>query len=139
MVDRILLGKENNRHLLRISKPGFDVKNRANPMVFSSENDYLKIHARARVKLNSYTQSGNAFWWGKFSFPPLSYHPLVFYRYEWPLLGRTNVTFPSQDDDIFWGMSCVVSFDTLWFVSSNWDDFVSDIYVNYIVFENRMP
>lgn len=139
MADRILIGNAGGNKVLRISKPGFDVKDKANPMIFSSDNDYLKIHHRNKVKLNKWSPfEGDGAWYGQYSFPALTYYPLVWYRFMWHWQDG-SVQYPEQGDLTFWDGSCVVTYNNIWFVAENWADYLGeDIYVDYIIFKNRM-
>lgn len=140
MVDRIFIGKENNTQLIRISKPGFDVKDKANPMIFSSENDYMKIHYRNTVQLNKRNQSGRTYWYGKTHFPALTFYPMVWYTYRWTVANDQTVRFPTQDSaNIFWDYGCCVNKNSLWFSFANWSDYGgATAHVDFIVFNNRM-
>lgn len=79
MSNRIFMGYIGGRAVCRISPPGYDAANLAEPAVFSSDNDYLKIHAVADFRLTKWSSGGlGPFYMGEFAFPDLGYIPISF-------------------------------------------------------------
>lgn len=82
MADRIFMGKNNGRTLLRVSGPGYNATNLADPAVFSSEGDYLKMHHIIDEPLSRYSYEFFDYTvyehYGTWSFPALPYIPMAF-------------------------------------------------------------
>lgn len=141
MVDRIFVGKKDGNQLLRISKQGFDVNDRANPMVFSSDNDYLRVHHRGRLRLDRHITQVWHYFTGKSNFPTLSYYPFVWWKSTNNGRGLDQAyKFPSAayGDDNYVYMDCVVGKSSVWFSGRTLADFQFQVDIDYIVFENRM-
>ena len=75
MSRRIYLGPSGGNFVFRISPPGYDAADRASPAVFSSDGEYLKVHAVIDEVLN---RNGYDYHWGAYTFPTLGYIPLAF-------------------------------------------------------------
>lgn len=74
MSERLFLGQTQGRQLLRITPPGVNASNLASKSSFSSDGDYLRVHAVIDAQLNR----NNNYHWGDYSFPALGYLPMAF-------------------------------------------------------------
>lgn len=147
MVDRILIGKHDGKQVFRISKPGYDVKNPANPMIVSSEHEYLSVHHRfnnvsfrrqsfssADVKIYEY--------YTYLEFPELPYIPYIqitrsveahTFPIRWPY---------ASDADYFDGqVGCVATNKGIWMshIQHVWGaDSPYPPFVDVVVYKNRV-
>jgi hypothetical protein len=140
MADRILIGKHNGGMTLRISKPGYDVKNAANPMIFSSDNDYLRVHHRNKLRMNRNSTADYYFYTAYDSFPPLPYYPLVWLHGSNTGGLGAEVKYPSGEfRSVSDYTNCVVGKNGIWFENWIWKD-QGNIHfdVEFIIFKNRI-
>lgn len=94
MSKRSFTGLVDGRMLKRMTAPGYDADNLTHPATFSSDNDYLKLHAAIDIPLTKYQNSGLRYYIGEAAFPDLGYIPLVFTSVTPTSLGR--VFFPND-------------------------------------------
>ena len=73
MSERIFIGPSGGNFVFRIAPPGYNASDPASPAVFSSDGDYLKVHAVIDVTLNR----TNNYHWGAYTFPTLGYCPIA--------------------------------------------------------------
>ena len=64
--------------LFRMAGPGYNAADLTQPAVFSSDNDYLRLHATFNFGLERYRQSGLNYYKGDVGFPELGYVPVTF-------------------------------------------------------------
>ncbi|MHC5232808.1 hypothetical protein [Ochrobactrum sp. Kaboul] len=91
---RSFTGMLNGRMLKRMTAPGYDANNLADPATFSSDNDYLKLHTIVDIPLTKYQHDGKRYYIGEAAFPDLGYLPLIFVSITPTSLGR--VFFPND-------------------------------------------
>ncbi len=91
---RSFTGMTGGRMLKRMTAPGYNANNLADPATFSSDNDYLRLHATIDITLTKYQSSGLRYYIGEAAFPNLGYVPLVFLSVTPTNLGR--VFFPND-------------------------------------------
>lgn len=147
MVDRILIGKQGGEQVFRISKPGYDVKQRQNPMIISSEQDYLSVHHRftnVQFKRRDFSSSGvRIYEWSVYlEFPELPYVPYITVTRS-----TTSHTHPirypySSDADYFDGViGCVATNKAIWLTKDEQVWGSGDPYTPYAdvtVYKNRV-
>ena len=138
-MDRIFIGNDGASQLLRISQPGQDVKNRAARMIFSSDNDYLRVHHRGSMRLTRHPTQDYMFYTGKADFPPLDHFPLAWWRTVSNDRGiDQSYRYPSTTADITTIFtSVVVGKSSIWFSNSDLVNIPVQIDVDFIIFENR--
>lgn len=138
-MDRIFMGDDGSSQLLRISQPGNDVKNRAAKMIFSSDNDYLRVHHRGSMRLTRHPTQDYNFYTGKADFPPLDYFPIAWWRTVSTDRGiDQSYRYPSPAIDYTtFGTMAVVGKSSIWFSNSDLVNIPVQINVDFIIFENR--
>lgn len=82
------------RMLKRMTAPGYNANNLADPATFSSDNDYLKLHTIVDIPLTKYQSDSKRYYIGEAAFPDLGYIPLAFVSVTPTSLGR--VFFPND-------------------------------------------
>lgn len=145
MVDRIFMGRNSGRTLLRISGPGYNATNLADPAVFSSEGDYLRLHHIIDEPLSryEYVLQGTTRYehYGTWSFPSLSYIPTAFISIVHTTPGLNGrVFFPGDNypataearDDIVG----IINNNRVWVGSNAPDGKASTYRVRVLIFKN---
>ncbi|RLL64606.1 hypothetical protein D8666_22630 [Ochrobactrum soli] len=154
MSKRIFIGKHSSpqtgeRMLMRISPPGIDADNLAEPAVFSSDNDFLRVHVRSPAAGANMTNHGAIGAEGRYrysyhtTFPDLGYQPFIFYTIcidsESSLNNR--VIFPwdanGQTDRYPFSMQAAVTSNAIW-IGGTGQKFSQTLKVKFIVFKNRL-
>lgn len=124
MADRIFIGRQDGKQIFRISKPGYDAKQIQNPMIVSSEQDYLAIHHRftdVNFQRRSFTSAGVRIYEyaAYLEFPQLPYVPYITITRS-----TASYTFPirypySSDADYFDGtIGGVATNKAIWLIKS---------------------
>lgn len=130
--------------LYRIAPPGYDADNLTHPAVFSSDNDYLKVHTVVDQLLvqRSWSGTGNVYT-GEFSFPDLGYVPLTFNSIGSEASGiGQRVFFPNDRNPAttemnnFWQI--LVGTSRIWVCMSTGTGFAGNYRFRSIVFKNRL-
>ncbi len=148
MSDRIFMGYEDNRAVMRVALPGEDAKRRSAPMVFSSDNDYLKVHMRGPaggvIVPRRGGQGNERRIYGLYqSFPDLGYKPYVFFAICIDSEGGLNnrVIFPNDysgaTDRYPVSVRCAVANYGVWWRLDGYN-FTQTFKVKFIVFKNKM-
>lgn len=146
MADRIFIGQKQGRYVFRMSPPGVNASNLAEPSSFSSEGDYLRLHTIIDQELSRYQyeyQSGTKYeHYGTWGFDPLPYIPLasasiVHYRSE--LNGR--IFYPGDNYPATYGARndffITISTNRLW-VGTNFPNGYAGYYrLRVLIFKNR--
>lgn len=144
MSDRIFIGNTGGRMLFRISQPGYDAGNLTQPAVFSSDNDYLKVHTiiDSSLTLRTWGGSGNVYT-GEFAFQELGYIPMTFNSIgsEESGIGQ-RVFFPNDRNPAtsemnnFWQI--LVGTNRIWVCMSTGTGYGATYRFRSIVFTNRL-
>lgn len=147
MTQRIFTGMQNGNMTIRVSPAGVDAGDRTRPMVFSSDNDYLKVHQRSspggETMVNvegGLTYKGYAYYT---SFPDLGYKPLVWYAIVVDsAAGISNrVIYPNDNAAATAGypnqVAAAVTNNGLW-VAASGQTYNQTLKVRYIIFKNRL-
>lgn len=152
MANRIFIGRHSSpqtgeRMLLRITPPGTDAANITTQAIYSSDNDFLRVHKRSTGQGEAVTRlpgggGGSYYYYAHYTtFPELPYIPLVYWgitigdsggvsnRIFFPFDDHETSEYPSTAD-------VMVSRNALWL-------YIRGLYVpqtfrfRYIVFENE--
>lgn len=146
MVDRIFIGREGNEHIFRISKPGYDAKQRNNPMIVSSEQDYLAIHHKftnVQFRRRSFSSDARIYEYGAY----LEYPQLPYVPYIQITRSTESYTFPirypyASDADFFGGpIGCVATNNAVWLTHTQYIYGSGDPYAPYAdvtIYKNRL-
>ncbi|GEM_PF-2756085 len=154
MAARIFMGQHSSpqtgqRMLLRVTPPGLDATNLAKPAVFSSDNDYLRVHVRSAASGAVMTNHGAIGAAGRYrysyytTFPDLGYQPFIFYTicidsegslnnrviFPWDAAGQT-ARYPTS-------MQAAVTSNAIW-IGGTGQNFSQTLKVKFIVFKNRL-
>jgi len=143
MSKRIFIGKHSSpqtgeRMLFRMTPPGYDADNLTHPAVFSSDNDYLKLHATFNFDVERYSQDGKNYYRGDVGFPDLGYVPVTFISVSY----LDRIFFPNDRADKTTEMNdffqFAVSSNHLWITSSGGTGSSYDFKCRALVFKNRL-
>jgi hypothetical protein len=149
MTARIFMGYQNGNATLRVSPSGVDASTRGNPMVFSSDNDYLRVHVRSaaagvNMTRHSATGAGGRYRYSYYTtFPDLGYQPFIFYTICIDSEGSLNNRVIYPWDGSGWtarypfSMQAAVTSNALW-VGGTGQNFAQDLKVKFIIFKNRL-
>lgn len=135
---RSFTGMTGGRMLKRMTAPGYNANNLADPATFSSDNDYLKLHTIVDIPLTKYQSSGLRYYIGEAAFPDLGYIPLIFVSIT--SLGR--VFFPNDRSPSTTEMNNFFQIalwtNHIWVSSSTGSGASYDYRFRALIFKNRM-
>lgn len=137
MTERLFLGMKNGKQLLRITPPGFDASDDASKCVFSSDGDYLRVHA---VIDQLYTREGTyGSYYGTWGFTDLGYVPMFYYSVTHTTTNR--VFFPNDlnpsTSEMVNGWQAICNRNRLWSWNNEPGGFVGNYRIRAIVFKNK--
>ncbi|MNE32101.1 hypothetical protein D3C80_1256960 [compost metagenome] len=149
MSKRIFFGLQGSKASFRVALPGQDAEIGNGPMVYSSDNDFLRVHTRSSASGEVMTNIGSGGAGGRYlytlyrTFPDLGYLPLVFYTVCIDSEGGLNnrVIFP-WDSSAFTGrypvtVNCAISNNAVWFSCEGYT-FSQTLKIKYVIFKNRL-
>lgn len=149
MSKRIFCGLQGAKASLRVALPGQDAEVGNGPMVYSSDNDFLRVHTRSSPAGEVMTNIGNGGAGGRYrytlyrTFPDLGYLPLIFYTVCIDSEGGLNnrVMFPwdsSVNTDRYpVTVNCAISNNAVWFSCEGYN-FSQTLKIKYVIFKNRL-
>ena len=136
MSERLFLGQLGNRILLRTVPPGMNATNLASKSSFSSDGDYLRVHAVIDQVLNR----NNNDHWGTYAYPALGYVPLAFISITHTSLNRVfypNDRNPATSEmNNFW--SWLVQDGRVWVGTNAVSTYGGNYRARLIIFKNRV-
>ena len=154
MSKRIFIGQHSdqnlgNRMMVRITPPGQDADNLGAPAVYSSDNDFLRVHTRSSASGEVMTNIGNGGAGGRYlytlyrTFTDLGYLPLIFYTVCIDSEGGLNnrIIFP-WDTSFFTDrypvtVNCAISNNAVWFSCEGYN-FSQTLKIKFVIFKNRL-
>lgn len=149
MSKRIFCGLQGSKASLRIALPGQDAEIGNGPMVYSSDNDFLRVHVRSSPAGEVMTNIGNGGAGGRYlytlyrTFPDLGYLPLIFYTVCIDSEGGLNnrVIYP-WDSSAFTSrypvlVNCAISNNAVWFSCDGYT-FSQTLKIKYVIYKNRL-
>lgn len=135
---RSFTGLIGGRMLKRMTAPGYDANDLADPATFSSDNDYLKLHTIIDIPLTKYQSSGLRYYIGEGGFPDLGYIPMTFVSIS--ALGR--VFFPNDRNPSTTEMNNFFQIalwtNHIWVSSSTGTGSDYDFRFRALIFKNRL-
>ncbi|PRD45330.1 hypothetical protein C5748_03805 [Phyllobacterium phragmitis] len=140
MADRILIGLRGDEMGVWVSLPGRNVGNAADRMIFSSQYDYLKIHAQGTYQIQRYAGTSNPYLYeGSVQFPKLDYYPLHMCSF---CVGDDSrrIFFPndsSLDSSLLPNCEYVITDNAIYFSIRGYN-FRQDVFVRWVVFKNKL-
>ena len=138
MSNRIFCGLTGGRMLFRMAGPGYNAADLTQPAVFSSDNDYLRLHATFNFGLERYRQSGLNYYKGDVGFPELGYVPVTFISVSY----LDRIFFPNdrspQTTEMNNFFQFAVSSNHLWVTSEGGVGSSYDFKCRVLVFKNKL-
>lgn len=140
MADRIILGERGQQMGLWVSLPGQNVGDPASRMVFSSDTDYLKIHAQGFYQIPRLGSTNNPYrYQGQITFPDLPYYPLHVCSFATDNDNR-RVFFPNdngENSSTLPNSEYVITGNAIYFYVTGFN-YSQNVFVRYIIFKNKM-
>ncbi|MEJ5087133.1 hypothetical protein [Brucella pseudogrignonensis] len=154
MSKRIFIGEHNHpsagkRMMVRITPPGQNADDLGAPAVYSSDNDFLRVHTRSSpagevmTNIDNGGADGNYLYTLYRTFPDLGYLPLIFYTVcidsEGGLNNRVIYPWDSSVNTSRYpvAVNCAISNNAVWF-SCEGKKFSQTLKIKYTIFKNRL-